>query len=79
LNYDKIIFPHVFRVERLPTYSPERNVVEQCGNPIKNVALANFAPKNIKQVITQVEQATQTINKNKKRLPNFLKHCKRKR
>jgi transposase len=71
--------PHGFRFERLPTYAPERNVVEQCWNPIKNVALANFAPKNIKQVITQVEHATQMINKNKNLLPNFLKHGKRKR
>jgi hypothetical protein len=68
--------PNGFRFERLPTYAPERNVVEQCGNQIKNVALANCAPKNIKQVITQVERATQTINKNKKLLPNFMKHCK---
>jgi transposase len=64
--------PHWFRCERLPTYSPELNIVEQCWNPIKNVALANFAPKNIKQV----EHATQTISKNKNLPPNFLKHGK---
>ena len=59
--------------ERLPTYSPELNVVGQCRNQIKNVEMANFAPKKIKQVDTQVELATQAINKNKTLLPNFLK------
>jgi len=41
--------------------------------------MANFAPKNQKQVIEQVELATQAINKNKNLLPNFLKHIKLKR
>jgi len=71
--------PDWFRFERLPTYSPELNVVEQCWNQIKNVEMANFAPKNQKQVIEQVELATKTINENKTLLPNFLKHCKLKR
>jgi len=71
--------PDWFHFERLPTYSPELNVVEQCWNQIKNVEMANFAPKNTKQVVTQVELATQAINKNKKLLPSFLKHCKLKR
>jgi len=68
--------PNWFHFERLPTYSPELNVVEQCWNQIKNVEMANFAPKNNKQVVAQVQLATQTINKNKKLLKNFLKHSK---
>jgi len=71
--------PDWFHCERLPTYSPELNVVEQGWNQIKNVEMANFAPKNQKQVIAQVELATQEINKNKRLLPNFLKHIKLKR
>jgi transposase len=71
--------PNWFHFERLPTYSPELNVVEQCWNHIKNVEMANFAQKNQKQVVEQVELATQAINKNKNLLPNFLKHIKLKR
>jgi transposase len=71
--------PSWFHFERLPTYSPELNVVEQCWNQIKNVAMANFAPKNCKQVVEQVELATKAINENKLLLPNFLKHIKLKR
>jgi transposase len=71
--------PDWFHFERLPTYSPELNVVEQCWNQTKNVEMANFAPKNTKQVVTQVQLATQAINKNKKLPPNFLKYCKLKR
>jgi transposase len=67
--------PGWFRFERLPTYSPELNVVEQCWNKIKNVEMANFAPKNCKQVVTQVELATKKINENKTLLPNFLRHA----
>jgi len=71
--------PNWFHFERLPTYSPELNVVEQYWNKTKNVEMANFAPKNQKQVIQQVRLATKVINKNKKLLPNFLKLCKLKR
>ena len=71
--------PDWFVFERLPTYSPELNVVEQCWNQTKNVEMANFAPKNIKQVIAQVELATQAINRDKNLLPAFLRHTKLKR
>jgi transposase len=71
--------PGWFHFVRLPTYSPELNVVEQCWNQIKNVEIANFAPKNQKQVVAQVQLATSAINKNKTLLPNFLKHIKLKR
>jgi len=71
--------PDWFHFERLPTYSPELNSVEQCWNQIKNVEMANFAPKNQKQVIEQVELATQAINENKILLPKFLKHINIKR
>ena len=67
--------PDWFHFERLPTYSPELNVVEQCWNQIKNVEMANFAPKNQNQVVKQVELATQNINENKKLLPAFLIHA----
>jgi len=68
--------PDWFHFECLPTYAPELNVVEQCWNQIKNVAMANFAPKNQKQVIQQVQLATKAINKNKTLLHAFLKHTK---
>ena len=71
--------PEWFHFERLPTYSPELNVVEMCWNQIKNVEMANFVPKNQKQVVTQVKLATHTINKNKTLLQNFLKHIRRRR
>jgi transposase len=71
--------PDWFEFVRLPTYSPELNVVEQCWNQTKNVEMANFAPKNIKQVIAQVELATQAINRDKNLLPAFLRHTKLKR
>ncbi len=71
--------PDWFHFERLPTYSPELNVVEQCWNQTKNVYMANFVAKNQKQIITQVELATQAINKNKNLLPALLKHTKLKR
>jgi transposase len=67
--------PGWFEFERLPTYSPELNVVEQCWNQIKNVEMANFAPKNVQQVVDQVEMAAQIINQNKKLLPAFMKHA----
>lgn len=67
--------PEWFHFERLPTYSPELNVVEQCWNQIKNVEMANFAPKNAKQVVNQVQLATKKINENKTLLLNFLRHA----
>ena len=69
--------PNWFQFERLPIYSPELSVVEQCWNQIKNVEMANFVPKNQKQVIEQVKLATEAINK--KLLPAFLKHIKLRR
>jgi transposase len=71
--------PDWFQFERLPTYSPELNVVEPCWNHTKNVCMANFVPKNQKQVIEQVKIATEVINKNKNLLPAFLEHTKLKR
>jgi transposase len=71
--------PDWFEFVRLPTYSPELNVVEQCWNQTKNVEMVNFAPKNIKQVIAQVELATQAINRDKNLLPSFLRHTKLRR
>ncbi len=68
--------PDWFHFERLPTYSPELNVVEQCWNQTKNVCMANFTAKNQKQIATQVRLATLSINENKNLLPAFLKHTK---
>ncbi|GHV10374.1 hypothetical protein AGMMS50229_21430 [Campylobacterota bacterium] len=66
--------PDWFHFERLPTYSPELNVVEQCWNHTKNVCMENFAAKKQKQIVEQVQLATKAINKNL--LPDFLKHSK---
>ena len=71
--------PVWFHFERLPTYSPELNVVEFCWNQIKNVEMANFVPKNGRQVVDQVQRATQKINEDKTLLQNFLKHIRLKR
>jgi transposase len=71
--------PDWFHFERLPTYSPELNVAGQCWNHVKNHGMANFAAKKQKQIVTQVQLATKAINKNKKTLPDFLKHSKLKR
>ena len=57
--------PDGVHFERLPTYSPELNVVEQCWNYVKNVAMPNFVAKNQKQFIKQVELATKNINETK--------------
>jgi transposase len=65
-----------FHFERLPTYSPELNVVGQCWNHVKNVCMDNFAVKNQRQIVTQVELVTKMINENKNPLPDFLKHKK---
>jgi hypothetical protein len=68
--------PDWFHFVRLPIYSPELNVVEQCWNQIKNVEMANFAPKCQCQVIQQVRLATDAINQQKNLLPAFLKYTK---
>ena len=71
--------PDGFHAERLPTSSPELNVVELCWHQIKNVEMVNFVPKNGRQVVAQVQLAAQKINQNKTLLQNFLKHIRLKR
>ena len=65
-----------FIFEYFPSYSPELNPVEQCWQWMKNVFLANFAPKDTPELHIKVREAAQNINNNPKLLPSFFQHSK---
>ena len=68
--------PSWFLFEYFPSYSPELNPVEQCWNQMKNVAMANFVPKNVEELIQRTLEAAQNINVDPKLLAVFFHHAK---
>jgi len=73
-KYFERVHPDWFCFEYFPSYSPELNPVEQCWQWMKNVALANFVPKDNPELHIRVHEAAQRINNNPKLLPSFFQH-----
>ena len=66
---------HRIRATLLPPYAPELNPVELIWGYAKTNCLANFAPRELDELIDQTHFATQTIRADRALLESFLSHC----
>jgi transposase len=65
---------HRIRGELLPAYAPELNPVELIWGHTKAHTLANFAPLEFEDLLTQVHFSVLAIGDNQPLLRSFLKH-----
>ena len=63
------------RVHLLPPYAPELNPVELIWGHLKANPMANFAPRELADLIEQTDLATCVIGRDQTLLRSFLKHC----
>jgi transposase len=65
---------HRVRAYLLPPYAPNLNPVELIWGHSKSNPLANFAPRELVDLVTQTQIATLAIGNNEPLLRSFLKH-----
>jgi transposase len=76
-RYFRLHHPDWFVFHYFPTYSPELNPVEQCGNEMKNSQLRNFVADNVFVLREAALAAASEINELAKvLLPKFFKHSR---
>lgn len=63
-------FPRL-RIESLPPYAPELNPVEYLWNHLKYGKLANYAPRNVRELNTRLRRHLRQAKKSRTRLESF--------
>jgi len=66
---------HRVRAHLLPPYAPELNPVELIWGHTKSNPLANFAPRELDELLAQTQMATLATGDDEPLLRSFLKHC----
>lgn len=66
---------HRVRAHLLPPYAPELNPVELIWGHTKSNPLANFAPRELDDLLDRTQVATLAIGDDEPLLRSFLKHC----
>ena len=66
---------HRVSVHLLPPYAPELNPVELIWGHAKSNPLANFAPRELEELLAQTQVTTLAIGDDEPLLRSFLKHC----
>jgi transposase len=73
INNLKEKFSHRLTFEKLPSYAPMLNPIEQVWSWLKYARLSNFTPRNAKHMNRVVQPMLAATAKNQKRLINFWK------
>ena len=62
------------RMHLLPAYAPELNPVELIWSYAKANPMANFAPRELSELVDRTEATTREIESNERLLRSFLQH-----
>lgn len=67
--------PEWFQFEYLPAYAPDLNPTEQVWNHAKYSDLANFVPKDVKHLTTEVDHSFRDQQESPSLLRSFFQHA----